>query len=87
MSGGWAQRHGAHARECNHFFKAKQFSGRVTFVECPRQKEHAFILKIRKLGGNSEKAIAEQSTPESLGRALIGCIDICFMKGKKSPKE
>lgn len=69
---------------CVHLFKTTQFSGRVTFVEDPEEKEQALRLMIKKLDENPEKVIAEHITPESLERVMIGRIDINFMTGKKS---
>lgn len=72
--------------KCDHLFETTQFRGRVTFVEDLEEKEHALRLMIRKLDKNPKKVIAEQITRESLGRVMIGRIDIELMTGKKSLK-
>jgi hypothetical protein len=69
---------------CEHLFKTTQFSGTVTFVENLVEKEQALRLMIKKLDENPEKIIVEQITPDSLGRVMVGRIDISFMTGKKS---
>lgn len=69
---------------CDHLFKTTQFSGRVTFVEEPEEKEQALRMMIKKLDKNPKKVIAKLITPESLARVMVGRIDISFMTGKKT---
>ncbi len=71
---------------CDHLYKTTQFHGMVTFVTDQVEKEHALRVMIRHLDENPEKVIAEQITHHSMGRILVGRIDIDHMTGKKADK-
>ncbi|MFA5870059.1 MAG: pyridoxamine 5'-phosphate oxidase family protein, partial [Candidatus Bathyarchaeia archaeon] len=71
---------------CDHLYRTAQFHGRVTFVEDQAEKEHALRVMVRHLDDDPEKIIAEQITPHSTGRILVGRIDIDHMSGKKADK-
>jgi uncharacterized protein len=71
---------------CDHLYRTAQFRGKVTFVEDQVEKEHALAVMIRHLDEHPEKIIAEQITPHSMGRILVGRIDIDYMSGKKADK-
>ena len=71
---------------CDHFYKTAQFRGRVTFVDDPDEKEEALRLMIRRIDDDPEAIIRKQITPHSMGRILIGRIDIDYMSGKKADK-
>lgn len=70
---------------CEHRFRTAQFSGRVAFVEDQEEKRRALRLMMEKLD-KAPDAVAEQVTPESLAKVMIGRIDIDFMSGKASHK-
>ena len=69
--------------KCDHLFRTVQFHGKVHFVENQSEKEHALRVMIRHLDEDPENVIAEQITPHSTGRILIGRIDVDYMSGKK----
>lgn len=69
---------------CDHLFKTTQFSGKVTFIKDPKEKEQALRLMTHKLDKNPEKVIAKLMTAKSLASVMIGRIDISFMTGKKT---
>jgi nitroimidazol reductase NimA-like FMN-containing flavoprotein (pyridoxamine 5'-phosphate oxidase superfamily) len=71
---------------CDHLYRTTQFHGRVTFVDDQEEKEHALRVMIRHLDDDPEKISAEQITPHSTGRILIGRIDIDHMSGKKADR-
>ncbi len=71
---------------CDHLYRTTQFHGRVTFLTDQAEKEHALKVMIRHLDENPDKVIAEQITPHSTGRILVGRIDIDHMSGKKADK-
>jgi nitroimidazol reductase NimA-like FMN-containing flavoprotein (pyridoxamine 5'-phosphate oxidase superfamily) len=69
---------------CDHLYRTAQFRGRITFVEDQAEKEHSLAVMIRHLDEEPEKVIAEQITPHSTRRILVGRIDIDYMSGKKA---
>lgn len=71
---------------CDHLYRTTQFHGKVTFVADQAEKTHALEVMIRHLDEDPPKVIAEQITPHSTGRILIGRIDITGMTGKKADK-
>jgi uncharacterized protein len=71
---------------CDHLYRTVQFQGQVAFVEDQGEKEHALAVMIRHLDDDPEKVIAEQITPHSTGRILVGRIDISQMSGKKADR-
>lgn len=71
---------------CDHLFASVQFSGRVRFIEDAGEKRRALGVIIRQLEPEPEKVAAEQVTDAALAKVRIGCIDIEYLSGKKSPK-
>ena len=71
---------------CDHLYRTAQFHGKVSFVEDQAEKEHALRVMIRHLDEDPEKIIAEQITPHSTGRILVGRIDIDHMSGKRADR-
>ena len=62
--------------KCNHLYKTTQFHGKVAFVDDQAEMQHALRVMIRHLDDDPERVIREQITPHSMGRILIGRIDI-----------
>jgi len=71
---------------CDHLYRTAQFHGRVTFVEDQAEKEHALGVMIRRLDDDPERIMAEQITPHSTGRILVGRIDIDHLSGKRADR-
>jgi nitroimidazol reductase NimA-like FMN-containing flavoprotein (pyridoxamine 5'-phosphate oxidase superfamily) len=71
---------------CDHLYRTTQFHGRVTFIEDPKEKEHALKVMIRHLDKDPETLIERQVTPHSMQRILVGRIDIDYLSGKKADK-
>jgi len=69
----------------DYLYASVHFSGRVTFPEDPKEKQHAMECIIRQLDNNPDPLI-KRLNPERLSRTTIGRIDIDYMSGKK-PKE
>ena len=69
--------------ECNHLYASVHFSGKVTLLEDPDEKQHALECIIRHLDSDPEPLL-ERLNPDRLNRAVVGRIDIEFMTGKKS---
>jgi nitroimidazol reductase NimA-like FMN-containing flavoprotein (pyridoxamine 5'-phosphate oxidase superfamily) len=65
------------------------FRGRVTFISDPEEKLQALKLMIRHQDRNPERLfrrLEEWERDGTLGRALVGRIDIEELTGKKSPE-
>ena len=71
---------------CDHLFRTAQFHGVVSFVEDVSEKRHAIEILIRHLDDNPEVVISKQITAHSIGRVLIGRVNIDFLSGKKADK-
>lgn len=75
--------------ECNHLYASVMFRGRVTFISDPEEKLQALKLMIRHQDRNPERLfrrLEEWERDGTLGRALVGRIDIEELTGKKSPE-
>ncbi len=69
--------------ESNYLFASVHFSGKVTFIEEPEEKRHAFECLIRQLN-NSPQPLMARLASDGIVKTFIGRIDIDFMTGKKS---
>ena len=67
----------------DYLYASVHFSGRVTFPEDSKEKQHAMEHIIRQLDNDPDPLI-KRLNPERLNRTLIGRIDIDYMSGKRS---
>ena len=70
------------ADDCRQNFASVMFGGRVTFVEDPAEKLHAFVVTNEGLGAPSEGL--RRVLDANLARATVGRISIDHITGKKS---
>jgi nitroimidazol reductase NimA-like FMN-containing flavoprotein (pyridoxamine 5'-phosphate oxidase superfamily) len=71
---------------CDHLYATVHFKGMVTFVNDPKEKEHALRTMICALDDDPPSVIKKQMTAQSIERVNIGRIDIDYMTGKKASK-
>ncbi len=74
---------GYHEGECSHLYATVMFSGKVTFVDDPDEKWHAFSSMTRKMDSDPERLIGSMSR-ENVINTMVVRIDIDYMTGKKS---
>ncbi len=75
--------------ECNHLYASAMFKGRVSFISEREGRLNALKAMIRHQDRNPErlfKRLEEWERNGTLGRALVGQIEIEEMTGKKSPE-
>lgn len=77
------QDHRYHQGKCDHLYASVHFSGKVTFLDDPKDKLQALALMARQMDSDPEKLIAGWK-PENLINTVVGKIDIEYMTGKKS---
>jgi len=69
--------------EGDYLYASIHFSGRVTFLDDPKEKQRAMERIIRQLDNDPDPLI-KRLNPERLSRTTIGRIDVDYMSGKRS---